>query len=120
MQLVASGTLRAQFDSEQKIELLEFITTSHEEYVSRKRVIEGARPVHLWIKDWHHMNYPDNKQSPEMSKKGKAKAMKSPPSAPPEIELPETYLKQKMGITEAVFQFLEVGSRHASHTGPSS
>ncbi|RFU25735.1 hypothetical protein B7463_g10604, partial [Scytalidium lignicola] len=51
--LVATGTLRAHFDAEQKIELLEFVTSSHEEYLPKTRVIEAARPVHEWVKDWH-------------------------------------------------------------------
>lgn len=106
--MVATGTLRAQFDSEQKIDLLEFITQSHEEYHSRKMVIEAAKPAHIWVKDWLKVNGQDSRLSPEMSKKGKAKQMKSPPNPPPDIDLPQSAVKQNIGITEAVFQFLEV------------
>ena len=106
--MVANGTLRAQFDSNQKIELLEFVTNSHEEYVPRARIIEAARPLHEWQKEWQKANTSaDGKQSPEMSKK-KARPLKSPPTAPPDIDLPDSKVKPKMGITPSVFRFLEV------------
>lgn len=110
-QLVANGTVRAHFDGEQKIELFEFITSSHEEYIPRKAVIEAAKPAHNWIKEWHNVNTQDpTKSSPEMSKKGKAKQLKSPQFAPPDalVDMPESLIKKSMGITEPVFQFLEV------------
>ncbi|KAG4222973.1 hypothetical protein PC116_g28554 [Phytophthora cactorum] len=106
--VVASGVLRAQFDSEQKLDVLEFITQSHEEYHSRKMVTEAARPAHNWVKEWLKVNGQDSRSSPEMSKKGKAKTMKSPPNPPPDIDLPPSAVKQNIGLTEAVFQFLEV------------
>lgn len=107
-QLIASGNLRAHFDTEQKIELLEFVTSSHEEYIPRALVIEAARPLHEWGKDWKSLNaIPDGKQSPEMNKK-KAKVMKSPQQPPPDIDLPPSMVKRKMGVTPSVFRFLEV------------
>ncbi|KAI0880153.1 uncharacterized protein GGS22DRAFT_182499 [Annulohypoxylon maeteangense] len=105
--VVATGTLRAQFDSDQKLELLEFITQGHEEYHSRKMVIEAAKPAHNWVKEWLKVNGQDTRLSPEMSKKGK-KLMKSPQVPPPDIDLPQSAVKQNSGITEAVFQFLEI------------
>lgn len=108
VQLVANGTLRAHFDGEQKLELLEFVTSGHEEYVRRQTALEAARPLHNWTKEWKLLNSaPDGKPSPEMNKK-KQKAMKSPPTAPPEFEFPDTKLKVNFGITPAVFRFLEV------------
>ncbi|GKT57509.1 topoisomerase II-associated protein PAT1 [Colletotrichum tofieldiae] len=108
--LVATGTVRAHFDAEQKIELFEFLTSNHEEYISRKAAIEAAKPVHNWVKEWHKVNSQDSKASPEMSKKGKARPMKSPQNPPPEalVDLPESAVKRGMGVTEAVFQFLEI------------
>jgi len=107
-QLVANGTLKAHFDADQKIELLEFVTSSHEEYLPRTQIITAARPLHEWQKEWHKVNAPpDGKQSPEMNKK-KAKAMKSPPHPPPEIDLPQSKVKPSMGITPAVFRYLEL------------
>jgi hypothetical protein len=102
--------MRAHFDAEQKLELFEFSTTSHEEYVSLKSVIKAAKPAHNWIKDWHKLNTPDIKTSPEMSKKSKAKQLKSPQNAPPDalVDLPPSEVKESTGIPEAVFQFLEV------------
>jgi len=107
-QLIANGTLKAYFDVDQKIELLEFITSSHEEYIPRTRMIEAARPLHEWQKEWHKVNLPpDGKTSPEMNKK-KQKPMKSPPQPPPEIEIPVSKVKPSIGITPSVFRFLEV------------
>lgn len=98
------------FDSEHKFDIFEFETTGHEEYVSRRLVIQAARPSHNWVKEWHNLNTQDPKQSPEMSKKSKPKAAKVPSGAPPDIELPHSVVKSGMGITEAVYQFLEVPS----------
>ncbi|KAL1876856.1 hypothetical protein VTK73DRAFT_9086 [Phialemonium thermophilum] len=106
--LVATGTLRAQFDSEQKFELFEFLTTSREEYISRRLVIQAAKPAHDWVKEWKNLNSTDGKQSPEMSKKGKARQMKSPQNPPPDLDLPQSAINEKVGITKAVHQFLEM------------
>jgi hypothetical protein len=117
--LIASGTLRAHFDENQKIELLEFATSSHEEYIPRTRIIEAARPLHEWGKDWKNLNVPpDGKQSPEMNKK-KAKMMKSPPQPPPDIILPASKVKPSMGVTPAVFRVLEVMSSKPDSGGRS-
>lgn len=117
-QVISTGQLRAHFDSEQKLEVLEFNTQSHEEYVSRNMVINAARPTHSWAKDWKKMNGQDASTSPEMNKKGKQKPMKSPPNPPPDFLIPHSAVKGNMGITEPVFQFLEVcilkGPRHES------
>ncbi|KAJ2977745.1 hypothetical protein NUW58_g7717 [Xylaria curta] len=106
--VVATGHLKAQFDSEQRLDMLEFITQGHEEYVSRKMVINAARPTHTWAKEWKKVNGQDANVSPEMSKKGKAKQMKSPPNPPPDFVIPHSAVKGNMGITEPVFQFLEI------------
>ena len=112
---MAHGTLRTQFDANQKIELLEFNTNSYEEYVPRTQVIDAARPLQEWAKEWHKANASvDGKQSPKMSKK-KARLMKSPPIAPPEIDIPESKVKLNMGITPSVFRFLEVSTTMRSH-----
>ncbi|KAH7311717.1 LIM-domain binding protein-domain-containing protein [Stachybotrys elegans] len=106
--VVANGTVRATFDSEQRMELFEFITTEHEEYVARRQVIEAAKPAHLWMKEWKQANSQDGKQSPEMSKKGK-RNVKSPQSQPPQVlsDLPEAAVN-KEGVTASVHQFLEI------------
>lgn len=102
--------MRAQFDAEQKIELFEFLTTEHEEYIARRQVIEAAKPAHMWMKDWHKVNNSqDGKTSPEMSKKGKGRQLKSPQTQPPEVlnDIPDSAVN-KEGVTKAVHQFLEV------------
>ncbi|PON21099.1 hypothetical protein TGAM01_v210055 [Trichoderma gamsii] len=106
--LVANGTLRAQFDAEQKIELFEFLTTGHEEFVSMRSVIEAAKPTHEWIKEWRSVNTIDGKQSPEMSKKGKARQLKSPQKEPPGVLVDLNSAVNKQGVTPAVHQFLEI------------
>jgi hypothetical protein len=60
-----------------------------------------------------------------MSKKGKTKQMKSPQNAPPDalVDLPDSFVKKSMGITEPVFQFLEVresptSAMHTHFTDP--
>ncbi|KAG5934748.1 hypothetical protein E4U53_000601 [Claviceps sorghi] len=109
-QLVATGTLRVQFDNEQKMELFEFITTGHEEYVSRKQVIEAAKPAHEWLKEWRKLNSPDGKTSPEMSKKTKSRQLKSPQTYPPQVllDIPDSAVNRSKGVTPAVHQFLEI------------
>lgn len=104
--VIVNGRLQVIFDAEQKIAQLSFASTDYDESVSRKMVIEAATPNHHWIKEWQKLN--DPKQSPEMSKKGKAKQLKSPPTAPPDIDLPASAVKSNMGITEPVFQYLEM------------
>lgn len=81
-------------------------------------VIEAARPLHDWGKEWKNLNaLQDGKQSPEMNKK-KAKAVKSPAQPPPEIAIPQSKVKPSMGITPSLFQFLEVCNpyKHANHS----
>jgi hypothetical protein len=71
-------------------------------------VIQAARPSHNWVKEWRNLNPQDPKQSPEMNKKSKPRPAKVPPGPPPDLELPHSVVKSRMGITEAVYQFLEV------------
>lgn len=104
----ATGALRAKFDLQQKIELFEFTTASQEEYISRNVAIEAAKPAHNWTKEWRSLNATDNKQSPEMNKKGKPRPLKSPPNPPPDIDLPQSAVQHGVGVTAAVSQFLEV------------
>ncbi|KAK4644488.1 hypothetical protein QC761_305240 [Podospora bellae-mahoneyi] len=106
--VVADGILRASFDSEQKFELFEFITTDFEEFVPRSMVIQAARPAHNWVKEWHALNSPDNKQSPEMNKKNKTKQLKTPAGPPPDLELPDSYVSPGRAVPGHVYQFLEM------------
>lgn len=106
--VITNGRLQAIFDPNQKLSMFEFTTTAQEEFVSRQMVIQSAIPNHQWVKDWHKLNFGDAKQSPEMSKKGKAKQFKSPPQPPPEIDLPHSAITQNMGVPQSVFQYLEM------------
>lgn len=71
-------------------------------------MIQAARPSHNWVKEWRSLNPQDPKQSPEMNKKSKPRPAKAPNGPPPDLELPHSVVKSTMGITEAVYQFLEV------------
>lgn len=115
LMVMASGTLRAHFDGEQKIELLEFQQNHYEEFLPRSLVLQGAKPTHTWIKDWKQANN-DAKASPEMSKKSKQRQFKSPQSVPPDLELPDA-LVNKNGLSAAVQNFLEI-SEILSHMNP--
>ncbi|VBB77151.1 Putative protein of unknown function [Podospora comata] len=106
--VVADGILRASFDSDQKFELFEFIMTDFEEFVPRSMVIQAARPAHNWVKEWHALNSPDNKQSPEMNKKNKTKQLKTPAGPPPDLELPDSYVSPGRAVPGHVYQFLEM------------
>ncbi|KAI0483955.1 LIM-domain binding protein-domain-containing protein [Xylariaceae sp. FL0804] len=110
--VVATGSLRARFDHEQKLDLLEFVTKRHEEYVSRKIVLDAARPQHMWVKDWKRMNGmaegQESSMSPEMNKKGKTKQYKTPQTIPPDLDLPGSSVKSNYGITDGVLTFLEI------------
>lgn len=110
-----SGSLRIQFDTEQKVELFEFLSRDHDEFVSMNVVLEGAKPNHQWIKEWHRVNSQDSKQSPEMSKKGKSRPMKSPPNPPPDLDIPHSAVRHGLGITEQQFQFLEASNPESGH-----
>ncbi len=81
-------------------------------------MIQAARPAHNWVKEWRNLNQPDPKQSPEMSKKAKPRPAKAPAGPPPDLELPHSFVKSGMGITEAVFQFLEVRLFHPPPPAP--
>ncbi len=89
------------------MELFEFLCNGHEEYISRRLVIQAAKPAHNWVKDWHKVNQQDSKASPDMAKK-KSKQLKSPPNPPPDLDIPHSFVKQSVGLTEAVDQFHEV------------
>lgn len=116
VQLVAKGTLRVHFTADAKIGLLDFSTLQHDEYVPRKNIAEASKSLDEWHAEWHKVNQPaEGKQSPEMNKKGKARPMKSPPTAPPKLEIPESRMAGYMGVTNAVAQFLEVSATYDSH-----
>jgi hypothetical protein len=104
----AIGQFKATFNPDQKLVLLEFISGQHEEMIPRSMVIDAAKPQHNWNKEWKKMNSMDSKQSPELSKKGKAKQLKSPPNQPPDVDLPEPVVATNMGITNVVQRFLEM------------
>ena len=93
LQLVSSGTLRAQFDHDSKIDVLEFVTTSHCEYLSRHRLKALLAP-----------HSPPDDKSPKQNKAAKTRAARQQP--PPVV--PDSHVNP-YGVTPAVLSFLEVG-----------
>lgn len=87
-----SGTLRAQFDQNSKIDVLDFGTMTHMEYVSRACIKHLSSP---------HSS-PEGK-SPGQHKNAKQKAQR----VQPQVKVPESQVNP-WGVTDAVMRFLEV------------
>lgn len=101
-QLVQSGGLKVQFDSIGKIDVLEILTTSHEEFVPRAQLLRAATES------------PEMKHSPNQSKaagkKGAQQRQKQAQTAQeqgPLAAVPQSIINEQ-GVPGAVQQFLEV------------
>ena len=101
-QLQTSGTLRVQFDQPGKIDILEILTTSHEEFLPRAQLLQAAADP------------PELKQSPNISKTSSKKAaqqrQKQAQAALEQsrmIPVPNSTVNDQ-GVTPSVQQFLEV------------
>lgn len=104
-QLVTSGGLRVQFDQIGKIDVLEILTTSHEEFVPRAQLLRAATES------------PEMKHSPNQSKAtGKKAAQQRQKQAQTAQEqgpvvavaaVPSSIINDQ-GVTPSVQQFLEV------------
>jgi hypothetical protein len=91
-QLVAHGNLRAQYDVNGKIDLLDLVTTGHAEYIPRSQLQPPESP--------------DQKQSPKVGKGLNKRAQQRQPVLP-QITLPDSMVNDD-GVTVAVMRFLEV------------
>ncbi|KAL4803546.1 LIM-domain binding protein-domain-containing protein [Aspergillus unguis] len=89
-QLFTTGTLKAHFDIQNKIEMLDLVVMNHTEYLPRSQL----QALEL-----------DQKQSPKLTKNGKRAQQKQPQQ--PAITLPESMVTAN-GVTPAVLEFLEV------------
>ncbi|KAL8882900.1 MAG: hypothetical protein Q9198_000173 [Flavoplaca austrocitrina] len=101
-QLVTSGQLRVQFNQIDKIDVLEILTTSHEEFVPRAQLLRAATES------------PEMKHSPNQSKAtGKKAAQQRQKQAHtaqeqgPKAAVPSSIINDQ-GVTPSVQQFLEV------------
>ncbi|KAL8636790.1 MAG: hypothetical protein Q9228_005854 [Teloschistes exilis] len=101
-QLVMSGRLRVQFDRVDMIDLLEILTTSHEEFVPRAKLLRTATES------------PEMKQSPNQSKttgKKGAQQRQKPAQAMQDLgpfaAIPRSTITDH-GVTPSVQKFLEV------------
>ncbi|CBF69825.1 LIM domain-binding protein [Aspergillus nidulans FGSC A4] len=88
-QLFTTGTLKAQFDFQNKIEVLDIVVMSHTEYLPRSQL----QALEL-----------DQKQSPKLTKNGKRASQKQPQQ--PAFTLPESMVTSN-GVPYPVLQFLE-------------
>lgn len=104
-QLVTSGGLRVQFDQFGKIDVLEILTTSHEEFVPRAQLLRTATES------------PEMKHSPNQTKtsgkKGqqRQKAAQTAQEQVPVAAIPRSTINDQ-GVTRSVQQFLEVPCVH--------
>ncbi|KAI4125054.1 MAG: hypothetical protein LQ347_005504, partial [Umbilicaria vellea] len=101
-QLVTMGNLKAQFDQNGRIDILDLVTTEHNEYIPRARLQAAVES-------------PDHKQSPSASKatgkrasqqRGKQQ-LQVPQEQAPQIVLPNSMVNA-YGVTDAVSRFLEL------------
>ncbi|KAL8946054.1 MAG: hypothetical protein Q9222_007497, partial [Ikaeria aurantiellina] len=100
-QLVTSGGLKVQFDAMSKIEVLEILTTSHDEYVPRAQLLRSATES------------PEMKHSPNQSKatgkkanQQRQKQAQAAQDQTPVAAIPNTTINDQ-GVTPSVQQFLE-------------
>ena len=96
-QLVTSGSLRAQFDQNGKIDVLDLVTTEHNEYIPRTQLQVS-------------IDFPDPKQSPKASKTvGKQRSQQRQQPLPQQHQIPlPVSIVNSYGVTDAVMRFLEV------------
>ena len=96
------GNLRAQFDQNGRIDILDLVTTEHNEYVPRAQLQAAVES-------------PDHKQSPNASKATGKRA--SQQRGKQQLQVPQEQAPQKVvptsmvniyGVTAAVWRFLEV------------
>lgn len=100
---MVNATLKAQFDVNNKLDLLDLTTLNHSEYVPRSGLLQATAVA------------PDIKQSPSTSKtqgkRGSQQRQKQQIQAPqdqsPKVAVPESLIND-LGTTKAVCQFLEV------------
>ncbi|KAL4879154.1 LIM-domain binding protein-domain-containing protein [Aspergillus karnatakaensis] len=90
-QLFSTGTLRAHFDFQNKIEMLDIVVMNHTEYLPRSQL----QALEL-----------DQKQSPKVTKNMGKRAQQKQPQQPA-ITLPESMVTSN-GVPTAVMSFLEV------------
>ena len=100
------GNLRAQFDQNGRIDILDLVTTEHNEYVPRAQLPAAVES-------------PDLKQSPSASKAAGKRA--SQQRGKQQLQVPQEQTPQKVvpttmvniwGVTNAVLSFLEVTLDH--------
>lgn len=110
-QLVTSGGLKVQFDSYGKIDVLEILTTSHDEFVPRAQLLRTATES------------PEMKHSPSQNKaSGKKAAQQRQKQAQaiqeqvPVAVVPSSTINDQ-GVTPSVQQFLEVWIIEALRSG---
>lgn len=97
LQLFTNGTLRAHFDVNNKIEVLDIVTINHTEYLPRSQ---------LQALEQSEQQKQSPKTSKNMGKRGQQKQVNAPA-----VTLPESMVTNN-GVPVAVMTFLEVCSYH--------
>lgn len=106
-QIVMNGSIRAQFDMSLTLDLLEWITTDHREYVPLEQLRNSA------------VQSPEIKYSPSMSKSSGRKAQQqrqkelqaAKDQQSMQAPIPNSIISE-WGLTPAVMELLEVSSTH--------
>ncbi len=102
-QLVTLGSLRAQFDQNGKIDVLDLVTTEHNEYIPRTQLQVST-------------DSPDPKHSPKASKTMGKQRSQQRHQQPPQAQTPlPISMVNEYGMTDAVMRFLEVHSLEDSY-----
>ncbi|KAF3911494.1 hypothetical protein ABW20_dc0107094 [Dactylellina cionopaga] len=104
--IVAQGTLRASLNMASQIDILEFDTSEHTEYVPR-RILENAKRAST--------SSPDQKASPRVNSKavGKRQQMQQLPPPPPPISIPDSPIGA-WGVPDQVVKLLELAETLSS------
>lgn len=100
-QLVLNGQLRAVFNQDQKMDILDLTTHEHKEYIPRAMLVQTAAES------------PEIKQSPNASKGSSKRAQQKQKqqqqeNQPPQVPIPESAFHE-CGTTSVIWNFLEVG-----------
>ncbi|KAF3933383.1 hypothetical protein ABW19_dt0205882 [Dactylella cylindrospora] len=103
-QVVAQGVLRATLNIASQIDILEFDTTEHTEYIPRRIFTNTIRSL---------TSSPDQKASPRINSKALGKRQLQQPPAPPPISIPESPIGV-WGVPDQVVKLLELAETLSS------
>ena len=100
---MVNGSLKAHFDGQNKLDVLDLTAINHSEFVPRSGLLQ-ATAASSDIKQSPNTSKAQGKRGSQQRQKQQAQA---PPDQSPKVAVPES-LVNDLGTTKAVFQFLEV------------